>query len=69
MAILTEAAKGQLLNPMRRRLAVEHVRRTLGVSERHACRVLRQHRSTQGKAPRSKDDEEALTADIFTLAR
>jgi transposase InsO family protein len=30
--------------------------------------VLRQHRSTQRKAPRGRDDEEALTADIVTLA-
>ena len=39
-----------------------------GVSERRACRVLRQHRSTQRKAPRGRDDEEALTADIVALA-
>ncbi len=39
-----------------------------GVSERRACRVLRQHRSTQRKAPRGRGDEEALTADIVALA-
>ena len=38
------------------------------MSERRACRVLRQHRSAQRKAPRGRDDEEALTADIVALA-
>ena len=38
------------------------------MSERRACRVLRQHRSTQRKALRGEDDEEALTADIVELA-
>jgi putative transposase len=39
-----------------------------GVSERLACRVLGQHRSTQRKAPRGRADEAALTADIVALA-
>jgi hypothetical protein len=34
------------------------------VSERFACRVLDQHRSTQRKKPRGRADEAALTADI-----
>jgi putative transposase len=38
------------------------------VSERFACRVLGQHRSTQRKAPTTPDDEAALTADIIALA-
>ena len=41
----------------------------LGVSERTACRVLGQHRSTQRKVARSPDDEAALTADVVELAR
>jgi putative transposase len=41
----------------------------LGVSERTACRVLGQHRSSQRKVARSPDDEAALTADIVELAR
>tara|TARA_R110000824_G_C15136868_1_gene669604 strand:+ start:417 stop:1280 length:864 start_codon:yes stop_codon:yes gene_type:complete len=41
----------------------------LGVSERRACRVLGQHRSTQRKVPTTPDDEAALTADIIELAR
>jgi putative transposase len=39
------------------------------VSERRVCRALGQHRSTQRKIPRGRDDEEQLTADIVELAR
>lgn len=42
--------------------------RTMTVSERRACRALGQHRSTQRKVPRGRDDEEALTADLVALA-
>ena len=41
---------------------------TMDVSERRACRALGQHRSTQRKAPRGRDDEGALTADLIALA-
>ena len=40
----------------------------LGVSERFACRVLGQHRSTQRKKPTGRADEAGLTADIIRLA-
>ena len=39
-----------------------------GVSERLACRVLGQHRSTQRKAPKGRCDDVALTGDIIALA-
>lgn len=39
------------------------------MSERRACSVLGQHRSTQRKVPRGREDEERLTADIIELAR
>jgi transposase InsO family protein len=39
------------------------------VSQRRACRVLGQHRSTQRKAARTSNDEARLTADIVELAR
>jgi transposase InsO family protein len=42
---------------------------TLNVSERRACRALGQHRSTQRKVPRGRDDEDQLTADLIELAR
>jgi putative transposase len=41
----------------------------LHVSERRACAALGQHRSTQRKVPRGREDEERLTADIIELAR
>ncbi len=39
------------------------------MSERRACAALGQHRSTQRKRPRGREDEERLTADIVELAR
>ena len=57
------------MSPARRRACVEHVVRELGVSERRACAVLGQHRSTQRKAPRAAEDEAALTADVVELAK
>lgn len=48
---------------------MEHLVAELGVSERRACRVLGQHRSSQRKVPTGPDDEVALTADIIKLAR
>lgn len=57
------------MSPTRRRACFEHVVRELGVSERKACAVLGQHRSTQRQAPRGCDDEAALTADIIELAK
>ena len=41
----------------------------LKVSERRACKALGQHRSTQRKVPRGKDDEAALVAELIELAR
>lgn len=48
---------------------MEHVSAKLDISERLACRVLVQHRSTQRKAPKVADDEAALTAAIIDWAR
>ncbi len=36
--------------------------------ERHACRVIGQHRSTQRKRPKGRTDEDALTKAIIRLA-
>ena len=67
--ILKEAARGKLLSPARRRACVEHVVAELGVSERRACRVLGQHRSTQRKAADARPTtRRRLTADIVELA-
>ena len=40
----------------------------LGISERRACKLLEQPRSTQHHEPLVKDDEQALTNDIVGLA-
>ena len=66
--ILCRGCQGKLLSPARRRACVDHVTAELGVSERRACRVLGQHRSTQRKTAKTPDDEAALTADITALA-
>ena len=48
---------------------MSRVREQLGISERRACRVLSQPRSTQRRVPQTSDDEAALTADIIALAK
>jgi putative transposase len=45
------------------------VRGALSISERRACAALGQHRSTQRKIPRGREDEARLIADIVELAR
>ena len=47
---------------------MEHARRKYGVSERRACRILKQWRGTQRYQPAIRDDEEALTEAILALA-
>jgi len=44
------------------------VRSRLVVSERRACAVIGQPRSTQRRRPMIRDDEEPLTAAIIRLA-
>src|SRR3954466_8337118 len=60
---------GKLLSPARRRACIEHVRRQLSISERSACAALGQHRSTQRKVPRGREDSARLTQDVIELAR
>ncbi len=60
---------GKLLSPARRRRTVAHVRARLGVSERRACRVLGQARSTQRYFLRIPEDEPRLVARIIELAK
>src|SRR5262249_47715378 len=47
---------GKRLSPARRRVCIEQVRAQLHVSERRACAALGQHRSTQRKVPRGRED-------------
>lgn len=56
------------MSPSRRRRAVDHVVDRLHVSERRACKVLHQPRSTQRHLVIVRDDEDALTRDIVELA-
>ncbi len=56
------------MSPLRRRAAVNHVQAHLDVSQRRACRVVGQHRSSQRLVLVERDDEAALTAAIVALA-
>ena len=47
---------------------MEHVRETLRVSERRACRVLGQARTTQRHRPKPSLDEERLVTQMIELA-
>lgn len=57
-----------MISPTRRRKAVEQVQTVLGVSERRACQVLGQARSTQRYRPRVRPDTAPLTRRIIALA-
>ncbi len=48
---------------------MDRVRIDLKISERRACAALGQHRSTQRKPARGRDDDAALSADIVELAK
>ena len=56
------------MSPPRRRQAVERVCQVLGVSERRACRVLGQSRSTQRHRALPPQDEPRLMTRIVELA-
>ena len=47
---------------------MEHVCKRMRVSERRACRVLRQPRSTQRRHPKVTDDEKRLVSRMIELA-
>jgi len=58
-----------LISPAKKRRAVEEIVEKLKVSERRACRVLEQPRSTQRKKNKEKPDEAQLAEDIIKLAK
>ena len=62
---------GKLVGPVRRRQAVAMLRDRLGVSERWACRVVGQHRSTQRHEAKTAAAEQALRAELraFSVER
>ena len=56
------------MSPSKRRKVIDRLCHKLKVSERRACRVIRQNRATQRKAMRVSSEEELLTARIIELA-
>lgn len=50
-------------------MCIAHVQQALSISERGACAAICQHRSTQRKIPRGREDEEQLTDDFVALVR
>ncbi len=58
-----------MLSPTRRREAVVGVRQQLGVSERRACEVLNQCRSTQRYEVKTPDQDKALVQRMHELSR
>lgn len=58
------------MSPSRRHAAVVMLQQRLGLSERRACRIAGQHRSTQRHLPlRSRDRDEGLRARLRDLSR
>jgi putative transposase len=58
------------LTPGRRRRAVGTLQERFGVSERRACRVTGQHRSTQRKQPQPpRDEEQRLASRLREIAK
>ena len=57
------------MSPARRREAVEHLEETRTVSERRACTVTGQHRSTQRYAPKVRSEEGVLLAAMTRLVK
>jgi putative transposase len=57
-----------MVSPARRREAIKHLVRRFHVSERRACRVLGQHRSTQRYQPLPMDYEQRLVKRMNELA-
>jgi hypothetical protein len=56
------------MSPARKRATVGRVQEKLNVSERRACKVLGQPRSTQQYCPKRPEDEEALVKRMTELA-
>jgi putative transposase len=56
------------VSPARRRQAVAMLRDRLGVSERWACRVVGQHRSTERYEPKRAEDDAALRARLREIS-
>lgn len=62
------SATGKLVSPSLRRAAVGYLMKRHRVSERRACKVVAQHRSTNRYAPAPGDFEDQLVAAMHKLA-
>jgi len=69
ISILKEVGRGKLLSPANRRAAVEHVRWKLAVSERRACRMIGQPRSSQRYAGRKVEKNHCLAERMAGLSQ
>jgi len=58
-----------MVSPARRREAVQEAQTTLEVSERRACQVIGQPRSTQRYAAKERDGERPLVSSMLDLVR
>ncbi len=67
-SILRGGDAGNLLSPAKKRRAVKQVRKQMSVSERRACRVLDQPRSTQRRQPGRSREEQRLVNEMVELA-
>ena len=57
------------MSPSRKRDAVDHLQQEFSVSERRACSVAEQHRSSQRYKPSPREDEPRLVARMLELVR
>jgi putative transposase len=57
------------VSPARRRRTVTHLQRVFGVSQRWACRLVAQHRSTQRHQPAEPDRDQALREQLGRFSR
>jgi putative transposase len=57
------------VSPARRRRAVQHLQRVFGVSQRWACQLVGQHRSTQRHQPVEPDRDRALGTELRQFSR
>ena len=60
---------GKLVSPSRRRQAVHMLCERLGISQRRACQIVGQHRSTQRHQPAVADPDRDLRAELRVFAR
>jgi putative transposase len=57
------------VSPARRRRAVEHLQQVFGVSQRWACQLVGQHRSTQRHQPVEPDRDRVLGEELRQFSR